>query len=193
MATIEIVFAVCFFLGLGYAVISALLGDILGGGESVSGGFDAGHDVAGHVDTGSADHGTIHFSPLSPIVLAMFVTSFGAAGMICLKVFGLPQYTSVAVAGGTGLVVAFLTFLGFAFIFRVTQGSSESRQSESLGQEAEVITTIPAEGLGVVAYTSRGSRYTAPAKAIEGKEIKVNSTVVVEKIAGNTFQVRLKN
>jgi membrane protein implicated in regulation of membrane protease activity len=194
MTALEIVFIASFFLGLAYAIISAIFGGVLGGGHE--GGFDSGgdfdmqHDVAGHVDTGGGhDSGTVHFSPLSPVIVAMFITTFGAMGMICLKVFKISPYPSLAVSVGTGIVIAAITFFIFLMLFRATQGSSESRLGDMVGQEAEVITSIPLDGLGEVAYVAKGTRYTAPARSAHRIEIKSHSVVTVEKIVGNTFYV----
>ncbi|MFH0887893.1 MAG: NfeD family protein [Planctomycetota bacterium] len=194
MAALEIVFIGCFFLGLAYAVISAIFGGIFGGGEGgaeAGGHFDIDHDIVGHIDTsGGEDTGTIHFSPLSPVVVAMFITAFGSMGMICLKVFKWTPYPSLAIAVLTGVVIAAITFFLFMMLFRATQGSSESKIGEMLGQEAEVITVIPADGLGEIAYVSRGTRYTGPARSAYKNEIKSHSVVIIEKIMGNTFYVK---
>jgi membrane protein implicated in regulation of membrane protease activity len=197
MTMLEMVFVGCFFLGLAYAVISAIFGGIFGGAEgggeggAEGGHFDVDHDIVGHVDAGGgSDSGTIHFSPLSPVVVAMFITAFGAMGMICLKVFKWSPYPSMAIAVFTGLVIASVTFIIFTMLFKATQGSSEAILADVIGKEAEVITSIPADGLGEVAYVSRGTRYTASARAAQKNEIKSHSVVIVEKIVGNTFYVK---
>jgi membrane protein implicated in regulation of membrane protease activity len=190
---IEIVFVGCFVLGLVYAIISTIFSGIFGGGHEGGheAGFDVGHDIAGDVDsTGGADSGTIHFSPLSPVIIAMFVTAFGGMGMICLKFFKLSVYASLPIAVLAGILIAGATFFLFAALFKVTQGSSESRQSDMVGMEAEVITTIPSEGLGEVAYVSKETRYTASARSAYKTEIKAHSVVTIEKIVGNTFFVK---
>ncbi|MFA5793948.1 MAG: NfeD family protein [Candidatus Brocadiia bacterium] len=193
MPMIELVFIGCFILGLAYAVISTIFSGIFGGGHEggpESGGFDASHDVAGHMDTGGADSGAIHFSPLSPVIIAMFVTAFGGMGMVCLKFFKFSVYASIPVAVLGGIVTAGVTFFLFAALFKATQGSSESRQVEMVGLEAEVITTIPVEGLGEVAYVAKETRYTASARSAYKTEIKAHSVVTIEKIVGNTFFVK---
>jgi membrane protein implicated in regulation of membrane protease activity len=189
MTALEIVYVACFILGLAYAVFTSVLGGGHGGAGDV--GLDAAHDVTGHVDTQpDATSGSIHFSPLSPVVIAMFVTAFGAAGMICLKVFSLSAIVSVPVAVLTGVGAAAVTFYIFVALFSKTQGSSESQIAKMAGCEAEVITPIPAEGVGEIAYVSRGARYTAPARSVSQEEIKSHTVVRIEKIVGNTFFVK---
>ena len=189
MLFLEIVYIACFVLGLAYAVFAT----VFGGGHEGTGhfGLDAAHDVTGHVDTNpDATSGSIQFSPLSPVVIAMFVTAFGATGMICLKVFQFSAIGSLPVAVLVGLAVAAVTFYIFVQLFSKTQGSSESQIAMVVGCEAEVITPIPADGVGEIAYISKGARYTAPARSVSQEEIKSHTVVCIDKIVGNTFFVR---
>jgi membrane protein implicated in regulation of membrane protease activity len=186
MTALEIVYVASFIFGLAYTVISTIMG--VGHGDA---GFGASGDLSGSGDIGAGHNGDgIHFSPLSPVVIAMFLTAFGAAGMICLKVFQVQTYLGLAVAILAGLGVAVVTFFVFVTLFHKTQSSSESRISSLIGQEAEVITPIPAEGVGEIAYTSKGARYTAPAKSSAGTDISSHSIVFIEKIVGNMFIVK---
>jgi hypothetical protein len=45
-------------------------------------------------------------------------------------------------------------------------------------------------GLGEVAYVLRGSRYTNPAKTVDGKELPVNTLVKIVNQVGTTFIVQ---
>jgi len=158
-----------------------------GGGE----GFDTGHDVVGHVETGGSDHGTLHFSPLSPVIIAMFVTSFGGMGMVALKFFNLNEFITLPLALVSGLVIGGISFLIFHAIFKATSSSSESSRSDLAGLEAEVITPIPeGGGLGEIAYSNRGTRYTAPARSIYKTAVSAHSVVTIDKIVGNIFFVK---
>ncbi|MBN1665124.1 MAG: NfeD family protein [Deltaproteobacteria bacterium] len=186
MTALEIVYIICFVFGLAYAVISTVFGGI-----HADGGFDAPGDASGsmHADIGH-DSGTMHFSPLSPVVIAMFLTAFGAAGMICLKAFKLPIYYGLTIAVLVGLAVAAVTFFIFVTLFSKTQGSSESNVASIIGKEAEVITPIPADGVGEIAYISKGARYTAPARSALQTDIRSHTIVTVDKIVGNMFIVK---
>lgn len=187
MTALEIVYIGCFVLGLAYAVFAT----VFGGGHLGDVSLDAAHDVSGHVDTqADADSGSIQFSPLSPVVIAMFITAFGATGMLCLKVFKFSAVGSLPVAVGAGVGSAAITFYIFALLFSKTQGSSESQIAQMAGCEAEVITPIPAEGVGEIAYVSKGSRYTAPARSVGQIEIKSHTVVRIDKIVSNTFFVK---
>jgi membrane protein implicated in regulation of membrane protease activity len=186
MTALEIVYIASFIFGLAYTVIST----IVGGGHGDAD-FGASGDISGSGDIGGGHDGDgVHFSPLSPVVIAMFLTAFGAAGMICLKVFKMQTYLGLAIAILVGLAVAMSTFFVFVTLFHKTQSSSESRISSLIGQEAEVITPIPAEGVGEIAYTSKGARYTAPARSSAKTDISSHSIVLIEKIVGNMFIVK---
>ncbi len=188
MDLIDIIYLVCFFLGFGFAVISALLS------HAFSGGADAHVDMGGvHGDVGgaeAADGGAVHFSPLSPVTLSMFVATFGGAGMIYKKLLDWPTAVHIPLAAVSGLVIAGLVFLLFYKIFSVTQASSETRAAEVVGLEAEVTVSIPPGGLGQIAYTMRDSRQTSPATAADGGGIPERTPVKVVNLSGNTYVVR---
>ena len=60
----------------------------------------------------------------------------------------------------------------------------QPRTAEIIGVEAEVLTAIPEGGLGQIAYTARGSRFTASARAESGKRIETAKPVVITKVVG---------
>ncbi len=184
MTALEIVYVACFVLGLAYAVFAGFLG-----GHAGDAGMDVSADAAGGGDAPDATSDGVHFSPLSPVVIAMFVTAFGATGMICLKVFKFSWVASLVVAVILGVAAAAVTFYIFVVLFSKTQGSSESQIAKMLGGQAEVITPIPAQGVGEIAYVSKGARYTAPARSVDQKEIKAHAIVRIDKIVGSTFFV----
>jgi membrane protein implicated in regulation of membrane protease activity len=209
------VYLICFLVGLGFAVISAFLSGVfghfhIGAGHDVNvGGHDVdvgGHDVdvGGHnVDIGDhhldvGDHGdsatqngsNTQFSPVSPITIATFITSFGGVGLIMKEALRAPLFLSLPVASGSGFVVAGIIFYFFYKIFQVTQASSEPTMESVLDIEAEVITPIPANGVGEISYVVKGSRFTAPARAEEQEAIAKHTMVRITKVVGNIFYVR---
>lgn len=177
---VEIVYTICFVLGLGFAVLTALLSGFLGG-------FDTGIDVGGHHGA-TVDHGHHHFSPWNPIVIAMFLVSFGGAGMISKNYFGLALPGQLAVSGSAGFAVGGLVFWAIWKLFSAAQGSSEVHLEELVGQEAEVTVSIPSAGMGQIAYVS-GGRHVGVAVSVDGEPIPEGSVVKISKIAGSTFYV----
>lgn len=189
MDALEVVYLCCFFVGLGFAIIMGLLAGVFGGGGDVDvgGDVDFGGDVGGH-DGGLHSGDMVHFSPVSPVVLATFVSTFGGAGIIFKKV-GWAPYIQIPAAFGAAFLVAGLVFLGFYKLFQLTQHSSEARQADLIGIEAQVTVRIPIDGVGQIGYTVGSSRYTAPTRALDGKEIGTQSIVKIVKIVGNIFYV----
>lgn len=189
MELIEIVYLVSFFLGLGFSIISGLLSGVFSGHAEVAGDVDV---SGGHIDAGGhpVAHGeSVPLSPVSPVTIAMFIATFGGTGIILKKYFMLPAIAHIPLAAVSGIVVAGLVFYMFYKIMSVTVASSAPRADEAVGVEAEIITSIPAEGVGEIAYVLRESRFTSPARTADGKELPSRMRVRVVKIVGGTCYV----
>jgi hypothetical protein len=187
MDAIELIYLVCFFLGLGFAIVSGLLSGVFsGGGEGHVdvGHGDAGADLGGHADT------AVHFSPLSPVVLATFISTFGGAGYIFRNLLHWPAYAHLPLAGVSGFAVGGAVFLVFYKLFAVTQASSHARPLEMIGLEAQVTVPIPHDGLGEITYTVGGMRFTGSARTADGKELPAHALVKIQKQVGNAFVVQ---
>jgi membrane protein implicated in regulation of membrane protease activity len=188
---LEFVYLVCFFLGLGFALLSGLLAGVFtghaGGHIDTGGHLDAGTD-GGSID-GAHSPGHVHYSPLSPVTIAMFISTFGGVGIL-LKKADFPIYLHLPAAAFSGILVGGLVSYAFYRIMLATQASSHGRENEAIGTQAEVTVPIPHVGLGEVAYVLRGSRYTNPAKSVDGKELPVNTLVKIVNQVGTTFIVQ---
>lgn len=191
--SLELAYLVCLCIGLFYGVFAglfSLFGGHFGGGEhgvEAPGHTGAEVDQMGH-EPGTADSG-MHISPFSPVVVSIFLVSFGGTGLAVVQMFDW-RYASLAVAAPSGFVMAAMTFAFFNKVFQATQSSSEPNVQEMKGKEAEVITPIPADGLGEIAYVRRGSRFTAAARSDSGVAIQSRSVVTVTRIVGNTYYVK---
>ncbi|MCX8037613.1 MAG: hypothetical protein N3D11_11330 [Candidatus Sumerlaeia bacterium] len=176
-------YLVLFFVGVIYAIVSALLSGVFGGDHSM----DAG---AQHVDLGASLDGMVHFSPLSPAIIATFLTAFGGTGIICVKVFNLSGYISLPIALLVGLSIGTAVFLFFQWIFERTQGSVSIDAAQLTGTRAEVITPIPANGVGEIAFVASGFRQNAPARSENGEAIESPAEVEIVRSLGGTYLVR---
>jgi len=189
---LEFIYYVCFFLGLGFTVLSALLAGVFGGhlGPHVDLG-DAHVDLGGiHTDgahVGPTD-GAVHYSPLSPVSIALFITTFGGIGLL-MKKMGQPPVLQIPAAAFSGMVVGGLVAYGFFKVMQSTQASSHARAGEEIGQVAEVTIAIPNGGMGEIAYVVRGSRFNNPAKSVDGKELPAGAAVKIVRYSGNTILV----
>ena len=180
MEALETIYAICFFLGLGFAVLSAVLAGVFGG-------FDAGLDVGG--DVGGVDGGDAgHFSPWNPTIIAMFLGSFGGAGMICQRAGLTSPFVQLPIALSAGFGVGAVTFWLMLKFFQGAKASSEVKLADVIGKEAEVTVGILPGEVGQIVYIM-GGRHLAQATAVDRAEIPTGSNVKIRKIVGTTFYV----
>ncbi len=180
----------CLALGLLFTIISAALGHFFGGHDAHA--VDVG--TGGHAEAGYDQSGVPGISFFSPTVLACFVTAFGACGIILSKVEATKSiWISAPISAVAGVVMALLTFLLFNYMFKKTQSSSESRVASLVGQTGSIITPIPINGVGEIAYVQGGSRYTAPARTEGGTPVPAGKPVRITRIAGSQYFVEIMN
>jgi hypothetical protein len=151
-------------------------------------------DISPGADTPAfdADTGTVKVPSLSPITIASFVTAFGAFGLISLGLFAATRPVSLAWAVIGGLVIAVIAHFAFGFFLIAPQGSSDVQYRDFVGAVGEVITPIPADSVGEIAFVAQGGRITYTAKSATGKPIPRGATVLIENVTGGVAVVRLK-
>lgn len=183
-----LIYSICFGVGLLFTLVSAFFGH--GHADSGMAHGTVGHDAGahGHAEAGGGSHDMPGFAPLSPTTIATFLTAFGGLGMFLCRLNATHRF-SVFIAATGALAIATLVGWFFSVVFRRTQGSSEGRVSELLGQSATVITPIPAGGVGEISYVQNGSRYSAPARTEDGSIVPSGTTVWIVRIAGTQFFV----
>ena len=175
---------------VGHGVVDA----VLGGGHGL-------HDIEAHEQHGEADqaalqaHGGAHgegayVGPWSPMILATFVFFFGCTGYL-FNIEAIAEWgrLSLLPAGGSGFFFAALAIYAINKIFVKTEGTSEPGTRELVGKQATVITPIEPGHLGEIAYTARGSRYSASARCEGDEPIERNATVTIARIDGSVFVV----
>ena len=180
------VYLVFFAVGLLFTIGSALFGHIFGG---------HGHDghvdgSGGHAEAGADASDMPGVSALSPTVVASFITAFGGIGMILHQIpTTQPVFISgpLALLGGFGIAAGVLWML--RQLFRRTQSSSESKVSSLIGQTATIITPIPEQGVGEIAYVQAGTRYTAPAREEHGAAVTNGRPVKITRLVAGQFVV----
>lgn len=181
-----IIYIACLTLGLVFTFFSAVAGHFFGGHD----GADVG--TGGHAEAGYDHSGIPGVSFFSPTVLSCFVTAFGACGLILSNIEATRSvWISAPISSLAGAILAGLAFLMFNWIFKQTQSSSESRVSTLVGQAASIITPIPADGVGEIAYVQGGSRYTAPARTENGSPISAGKPVRITRIVGTQYYVEI--
>jgi membrane protein implicated in regulation of membrane protease activity len=179
--TIGTIYIGLLVLGVVYALMSGAMGWM-----SDLTGADVHIDASGHFDIG-------HPHPISGTTIATFITGFGAGGIVAHYLLRWSFGFGLLLATGAGLALAGAAYLVLELIFSQTQAGSEHSTDEAVGREAEVITPIPAGGVGEVAYVVRGQRDQAPARSLDGAAVPRGRLVVIEKMLGQTAYVRTKN
>src|SRR2546422_11713154 len=180
------IYALCLVVGLLFIGFSALFGHFFG--------HDGHADVGtgGHAEAGYDHSGVPGISFFSPTVLACFVTAFGACGLILSRIEGTRNiWISAPISAVAGAAMAGVAFLLFNAMFKHTQSSSESRVGDLIGQTASIITPIPADGVGEIAYVQCGTRYTAPARTESGSAIAAGKPVRITRIVGSQYYVEI--
>jgi len=165
------------------------------GGDGVHHGTDStsyGVEASGHGSAsslGEAGHSAFHFPFFSPLALATLCGAIGAYGLIALHGLGVSETVSLALAVPAAMVTAYVvTYVGFR-LMAGSRGTSQIRLQDFQGVTAEVITPIPAGGVGEIAAMVNGQRYTGPARDADGREVPRGTHVTVKAMIGTTFVV----
>ncbi len=182
-----LVYLFCLVVGFVFVLGSAVLGHFGGGDHGHVGGS------GGHAEAGADSSDSPGVSFFSPIVMAAFVAAFGAFGLIFSQ---FEATKSPVVSAGLSVVcavfVAGTMVSALGKLVRASDSSSESRVATLIGQPATVITPIPANAVGEIAYVQAGSRYTAPAREETGAPVGSGSEVRITRIVGSQFYVTTK-
>ncbi len=182
-----IIYIACLALGLLFTIISAFMGHFFGGHD-----VHADLGTGGHAEAGYDHSGVPGISFFSPTVLACFVTAFGACGLVLSRVESLKSvWITAPISAVAGFIMALLAFTLFNYMFRATQSSSESHVASLIGQTASIITPIPSNGVGEIAYIQGGSRYTAPARTETGSPVAAGKPVRITRVVGTQYYVEI--
>jgi membrane protein implicated in regulation of membrane protease activity len=179
-----IIYGICLVTGLLFTVVSVVFGHFFGHAGHVAG-------SGGHAEAGGDASDDPGMSIFSPTVIASFITAFGGFGLIFTQ---FPATSNAIVSAPLSLVGGFIIaaamYFFFGSVFRHTQSSSESRVTALPGTEANVITPIPENGVGEIAYVVGGTRYTASARAENGAAVANGQTVKIVRVVGSQFYVQ---
>ena len=202
--TLSCVYFALFLIGVGYALFVVITGGIsdidipdvdidipqvdlpgdvdlpgvdisVGGADALSGGIDA-PDVS--------------VSPLSPITVATFITTFGGLGVLSLQVFGVEAPWSLLVSTGGALATAGIMYLFVSQFLVRSQASSELHRGELVGMDAEVTVPIGESSPGQVTYVTKGGRMSSMARSVDGSAIPRGRFVKIVRVIGPQVLVR---
>jgi membrane protein implicated in regulation of membrane protease activity len=177
-------YALCLIIGLLFIVISALFGHFFG----ADGHADVG--TGGHAEAGFDHSGVPGISFFSPLVMACFITAFGGFGIVFSGFKPTNNFwvsAPLSIAGA--FCFAFFVLWLFNAVFSASQSSSESQVASLPGQAASVVSPVPENGVGEIAYVQGSTRYTAPARSESGNAIAAGRTVKITRVVGTQFYI----
>jgi membrane protein implicated in regulation of membrane protease activity len=177
------IYLFCLVIGLVFTLLSVMAGHFFGHGDHVSG-------SGGHAEAGADSSDMPGISIFSPTVIAAFITAFGAFGIIFTQIAATKSaVVSAPLSIFSAAIVAGALYKLLSAVFAHTQGSSESHVAALVGTDANVISPIPANGVGEIAYVVGGSRYSAPARVEGGVAIPAGQLVKITRVVGTQFYV----
>jgi membrane protein implicated in regulation of membrane protease activity len=155
--------------------------DIPGGGIQISG---------ADVPAGGIDAPDVSVSPISPITIATFITTFGGVGVLCLQLFGVGAPMSLLWATVAGLAAAGVMYLFYSQFLIRSQGSSEVRRGELVGLHAQVTVPIGENTMGQVTYRAKAGRMSSMARSLDGSPIPRGQFVEIVRTIGSQVLVK---
>jgi membrane protein implicated in regulation of membrane protease activity len=153
-------------------------------------GADADHDGGTHQRADGDDAGSP--SPFNPLVMASAITTFGGVGIISMVGFGMNSFISTIIALASAFVIGAALFFGVVRFMYGSQSNSVFSHDDLINIEAEILTPIPENGFGEIAYMVNGIRSTLSAKSTEGNPIRRGATVIIREIDGSVAMVQQK-
>jgi membrane protein implicated in regulation of membrane protease activity len=132
----------------------------------------------------------IDFLSISPFGLAMFGATFGLVGLITSLWFDMSAGASLFWAIVIGLMIGVLAQLLFLYVFSPSRSSHYSLTADAVGRDAQVIITVPTDGLGKIAFDNVSGRVTLGARSATGKQIVSGEAVRIEQVTGRVAIVR---
>lgn len=165
-----------FFQGVGHAFHIDLDGHHFDlGGHQVDLGHAGGHDL--HAE----GHDNSEATGLSMLAISGFVTAFGAFGLAATGLLHAGVLVSLGLAILGGVAVGAAAQLLFIRVLSTTT-SSNLDLSALKGSPAQIITPIPADGMGQIAFVLRGQRVTLSARSSSETSLPRGTQVIIDGI-----------
>jgi membrane protein implicated in regulation of membrane protease activity len=204
LGTLNCVYFALFFVGLGYAIFIVITGGLssidmpdvdidipqidLPGDVDIPG-ADI-HLGGPDIPAGGIDTPDVSVSPLSPITIASFVTSFGGIGVLATQFFEVDPRISLLWATGGAVIISGLMFLFYSQVLIRAQGSSEVRRGELIGLLGEVTVPIGETATGQVTYSTKAGRMSSMARSADGSAIPRGQFVKIVRMIGQLVIVK---
>lgn len=170
-----ILFGVCFYSGVFFAVLSFVLGQLFGLFDG-----DGGLDFEGDVPDA--------ILPIKPITVVSFVTVFGGVGLISLGQ-QLGGVLALVLAMVSGLAIATLLYRYVVLPLQRAQNTSTVSQEDLVGRTGKVALDLSGDRFGSITYVVNGNSYTAPARSLGAVDLHQGEEVIIVRIQDNVFYV----
>ena len=169
----ETIFLSCLFIGIFYALVSVIFGDLLGSLLDGALGFLSldGHDW------------------FQPMTLGGAVTVFGGAGYLLERYTLLSSFVIIVLSLLIAIVIALALLLLYVRPMKNSENSTSFSIKELSGKMGEVLTAIPAIGCGEV-LIRMGAGYTNhTAESYGGVTISSGAQIVVVEVKEDVLLV----
>lgn len=163
----QALFTVAFGVGLGYTIITTILGNFF--------------------DIGDTDVST-SFNPLRPAPISAFLIVFGGFGILLYERFGI--IVVVLVSAFFGFLISYLIIRFVIMPLHRAQNTSTIERQNLIGIKAIVNEKILQDSFGKISYHVNGSSFSSPAKSENGDEIPLGTDVEIVSIESNTYFVK---
>jgi membrane protein implicated in regulation of membrane protease activity len=187
----ELFYLVCFVVGFSFTVLSFLSGTLhfhfhlpghvhiptLGHGAGHGGGHAPGHGPGGAHGPG---HGSgAHFPFFNPMTLAAFLTWFGGAGYLLVRLRHIWILAGLALASLAGMAGASVVFWFVAKVLMANERDLNPLDYEMVGVLGRVSVSIRSEGTGEIIFAQEGVRKTCAARSEKGDPLAKGEEVLV--------------
>ena len=168
------IFFICFGVGVGFVILSFLIGEF-----------------SGEIETDSA------LSFLRPSLMATFLVVFGGVGLLLdgftLGGFIIGGAITIGAAFFAGFIMALMLYRFIIIPLQRMEDTSAIDRQMLVGHDATVIEKIPQGQYGKISFTTdKGNKHSAPAKAEDGNTIPRHAAVEIIYIEKSTYFVRRK-
>lgn len=174
-SALNIVYGIVLLISFIFAVIS-LMGAEFGDVVDIDSDIDADPEL--------------DFVNISPFALAMFGAAFGVTGLITSIALGMGPFASLIIAFIAGLIIGLAAQVLFFKVLSPTKSSHYSLAEDAVGRNAQVIVTVPNDGVGTIAFDNVSGRVTLGARSITGKAIPTGVPVRIDDVTGRVALVR---
>ena len=159
-------YVVCIGFGLVYAICMLLFSDILG-------------HWLGHIE----------IPVLQPVTLVSGVTAFGGSGLLLTQASSFSPEMIMLLAVVAGAAIAVLSYFVWVEPMERAETTIGYSIQELVGQTGEVLTAIPADGVGEILITMVSGRSNHIAASMTNSPIPEGARVIVLKVSDHVLYV----